>query len=202
MFTMNDFKEVLNFWFGDKDSMEEINREKSALWWSKNETVDNEIQSKYADLVIKVHSDEMSHWCQSAEGTLASIICLDQFPRNIFRDRPESFQYDSKALRFSKILIEEDKDKQLTPLERVFSYLPFEHSENPEDQIISLSLYDELRQVVPCDVKEIFDGFYDFAVRHHAIIERFGRFPHRNVILGRRSTKSELEFLKQPGSSF
>ena len=133
---------------------------------------------------------------------MALILLLDQMPRVIHRGTPGAFAQDDKARRFADKGLASGADRLLRPIERVFFYLPFEHSEDAADQERSVELFQELAAEVPEEWKKSFDFYLDFAVRHEAIIDRFGRFPHRNAILGRESTPEEIEFLKEPGSGF
>ena len=130
---------------------------------------------------------------------LARILLLDQFTRNIFRDTPRAFAGDAQALALAATLVAAGRDKNLAPCQRWFAYLPFEHSESLLDQERAVALFAGLRREMQ---NETFDGAYDYALRHREVITLFGRFPHRNAILGRTSTAEEIEFLKQPGSSF
>jgi uncharacterized protein (DUF924 family) len=141
-------------------------------------------------------------WLATPHGALALILLADQFPRNIFRDTPQAFALDPLALAFANSVIDAGFDQKLRPIERVFCYLPFEHSELLIDQDRSVELFKALHAAVADMDKELFAGYVDFAVRHRVVIERFGRFPHRNRILDRASTAEEIEFLQQPGSSF
>ena len=194
---------VLEFWFGTKTDMAEINAEKSQLWWGKDSQIDLEITRRFEDLAERVRSgDGYGHWKADPRGCLASIIAVDQFPRNMYRGTPRSFAGDAVARSLAGHLIASGFDKSLSPLERVFAYLPYEHSESLEDQERSVALYRSLIEIVAPSEREMFEGFLDYALRHHEIIERFGRFPHRNDILGRGSSAEEREFLTQDGSSF
>lgn len=130
---------------------------------------------------------------------LARILLLDQFTRNAFRNTPRAFAGDAQALALAESLVAAGRDKNLTPHQRWFAYLPFEHSESLLDQERSVALCSGLRREMQ---NETFDGVYDYALRHREIVTRFGRFPHRNAILGRASTAEEIVFLGQPGSSF
>ncbi len=193
---------IIQFWFGDHTSNREINDQKKSLWWSKNDQTDREITERFESITNAVYRGEMSRMQRSARGLLASIICLDQFPRNMYRGAAESFSFDQAALRLAMEMVNKAWDQTLLPVYRVFAWLPFEHSEDIAMQHKSLTLYDNLRNSVEPDEREMFDGYYQFAYRHFEIIERFGRYPHRNQILGRESTAEELAFLNQPGSSF
>ena len=141
-------------------------------------------------------------WRETALGQLALIVLTDQFPRNMYRDTPAAFAFDALARRWCHEGIEAEADRALRPIERVFFYLPLEHSESLADQDLSLSVFRELALEAAPAMRESFDNFASYAVRHHAVIARFGRFPHRNAILGRASTPEEAAFLLTPGSSF
>lgn len=133
---------------------------------------------------------------------LAMIILVDQFSRNMFRESPKAFPRDHLGLRLAKQMVSRNEDLKLKAVERGFVYLPLEHSEDREDQKLSVKKFKELHGQVPQKVKKIYQVFLDYAIKHKVIIDRFARFPHRNEILGRKSTTEELEFLKQPGSHF
>jgi len=193
---------VLTYWFGTKQSIAEINNDRKSVWWGKSDQVDEEISIRFKELVGAVASGGLEHWRESAKGLLASIICIDQFPRNIYRGNSKSFVYDPVALELAKQAVATGFDAELSAIQRVFAYLPFEHSEDREMQVQSLTLFETLRDSVAEEDRELFSGFYDYARRHFDVIDRFGRFPHRNLILGRSSTEEEIEFLQQPGSSF
>jgi uncharacterized protein (DUF924 family) len=135
----------------------------------------------------------------SDEALLAHILLLDQFTRNIFRDTPRAFAGDAQALSLATTLVATGRDKNLSPFLRWFAYLPFEHSESLLEQERAVALFAGLRREMQL---EAFDSAYDYALRHREVIARFGRFPHRNAILGRESTTEEAGSLGQPGSSF
>ena len=193
---------ILAFWFGRGQTAIEVANEKTELWWSKNERVDREIVDQFAATSEAAANGELARWSESPRGLLALIICTDQFPRNMYRDTPRAFAYDSVALAYAKQCVDGGVATQLRPIERVFAYLPFEHSEELAEQERSIALYHELTQSVCADEVKLFNGYLDFAQQHYDIIKRFGRYPHRNKILGRESSDEELAFLQQPGSSF
>ena len=195
---MVDYQKILSYWFGnDPDDLAVIQRQ-STLWFGKSEQVDRQIQQLFEPMIDSVVRDRVL----LPRDSLAQIVLLDQFTRNIYRGQLRAFAFDSIALQMVLEGLEREEDRQLRPVERVFYYLPLEHSEKLENQNRSVDLYQALADEVPDDWQEAFDGFLDYAIRHQVIIERFGRFPHRNVILGRSSTPAEIEFLSQPGSSF
>lgn len=193
----------MEFWFGSKRDDAAVAKEKSALWWSKNPQIDEEIRGRFQGLVRKAAAGELSDWQATPHGRLALILLTDQFPRNIYRDSPQAFAADPQALALSVDGIDHGWDLQLRRIERVFFYLPLEHAESIEYQEESVKQFRRLHdEVASEDGKEVFAEYLDFAVRHRNIIARFGRFPHRNKVLGRRSTPEELAFLDEPGSSF
>ena len=193
---------ILDFWFGSNPDDGVVAKEKSALWWSKSSEIDGEIRQRFESSVIRAAAGELSDWQWTAEGRLALILLMDQFPRNLYRDSPGAFAHDSKALAWSLEGIGQGMDIKLRPIERVFFYLPLEHSEALEHQEQAVMHFRKLLDAVGADRKDIFTEYLDFAVRHRDIIARFGRFPHRNKILGRESTAEESVFLAEPGSSF
>lgn len=176
------YQQVLQFWF------EEIPTSK---WWTKDPAFDTEIQERFGELHAQAARCECFDWRSSAEGRLAEVIVLDQFSRNMYRDQPAAFAQDPLALALAQEAVAQGHDQKLTATQRGFLYMPYMHSE-------SLKIHDE--------AVRLFEGLnnnqLDFEHRHREIIVRFGRYPHRNTILGRVSTPEELEFLKQPGSSF
>lgn len=193
---------ILNFWFGAASDDATVAKEKSALWWSKSAESDEEIRQRFDSLVTQAAAGELSDWQMTPSGRLALILLTDQFPRNIHRDSPRAFAQDSKALAWCLNGIKRDFDLKLRPIERVFFYLPLEHAESLEHQEQSVRQFSALLDEVGADQKTFFAEYLDFAVRHRDIIARFGRFPHRNKILGRESTPDEIAFLAEPGSSF
>ncbi len=193
---------IIEFWFGSHTSNREINEQKKSIWWSKNEQTDQRITERFEIISTEVYRGDLVEMQRSARGLLASIICLDQFPRNMYRGTAKSFACDPAALGFAIEMVDKAWDQTLLPVYRVFAWLPFEHSEDLAMQHKSVMLYDNLRNSVEEDEREMFNEYYQFAYRHFEIIDRFGRYPHRNQILGRESTAEELDFLSQPGSSF
>ena len=174
---------VLNFWF------EELMPEQ---WWLKDESLDKSIIIKFATLYQQASQCELFNWRQTAKGRLAEIIILDQFSRNMFRDSPKSFAQDSLALALAQEAVAIGADNALTAIERSFLYMPFMHSESLLIHLQACRLYKS----------NGIESNYQFELKHLAIIERFGRYPHRNKLLGRQSTPQEIEFLTQPDSSF
>ena len=197
----NRLAQVHRYWFGDCDSDLEIIRQKGKLWFGKDDLVDQYIRQQFSDLLALATNQRIRMEGLETHHQLAVILLLDQFTRNVYRNDPKSFASDSLALSLAKDLLN-CSDNLLRPIEKVFLYLPFEHSEELDDQKKSVALYKNLYESAAENLKESFAGFLDYAVRHHDIIMRFGRFPHRNKILDRPSTAEEVVFLSQPGSSF
>lgn len=193
---------ILAFWFGTGKDDAAVAKAQEKLWWAKDEHTDQEIHRRFESSTEALGRGEIDDWAATPRGLLAMVLLADQFPRNMYRGLPESFAFDPLALRWSMHALERGMDGSLRPIERVFLYLPFEHSESLADQQRAVFLFEQLLKDVPEEQRDIFAGFVDFAIRHRDVIERFGRFPHRNRILGRESTAEETAFLKQPGSSF
>jgi uncharacterized protein (DUF924 family) len=194
--------DLLELWFGVDPDDAAVAKSQAGLWWGHSPETDEMLREKFANPSTAASVGVLDHWTGSPQGRLALILLLDQIPRAIHRGTPQAFACDSDARAVASQGLASGADRLLRPVERVFFYLPFEHSEELADQERSVALFRELAETVPDGLRETFDFFLDYAVRHHAVIARFGRFPHRNTILGRESTPEELEFLQQPDSSF
>ena len=186
--------EILDFWFGKPD--EAVYGKPRKVWFIKNLEFDKEVRSRFLQVYQKAAAGELDDWKESPQSCLALIVLLDQFPRHMFRGQPQAFATDSQALTYAKYAVAQGFDQEWLPIQRQFIYLPFEHSENLRDQHECIKLFSTLNEYPEC-VSGV-----DYAHRHFQVIERFGRFPHRNDILGRDTTPEEADFLKQPGSSF
>lgn len=189
---MSRIEEILDFWFGG-EAGEEGFRE---VWFQRDEDFDREIRERFAGDYEKAAAGELDDWMALPRGCLALILLLDQFPRNLFRNDPRAYATDGKAREVADHAVTTGLDRGLAPVERMFVYLPFEHSESVEGQRRSVELF------LALDVELGTSEVLDYASRHREVIERFGRFPHRNEILGRPSSAEEREFLEEPGSSF
>ena len=188
-----DPKPVLDFWFGGGGSP--AAGQARDLWFTKSEATDAEIRERFGAIIDAALRGDLDHWASSANGTLALILVLDQFTRNVFRDTPRAFAGDAAALGYARRLVYSGADRRFGTLQRWFIYMPFEHSESLVDQYESVRLFAALAD----------DGEgapLEWARKHFEVIRRFGRFPHRNAILGRTSTPEEIEFLRRPGSRF
>jgi uncharacterized protein (DUF924 family) len=193
---------VLSFWFGDGDDDARIAKTQSALWWGKNPETDRMLAQRFGNMLEAVRSGALASWMEKPRDALALTLLTDQMPRSIYRGTPLAFASDTVALAVARQGIEAGQDRQLRPLERVFFYLPFEHAESMAEQDRSVALFSALFQQAPPDRMELYRGYLTFALRHRHVIARFGRFPHRNAVLGRESTEEERVFLSEPGSSF
>ena len=186
--------EILGFWFGLED--EEGYGEFREAWFTKDPAFDREVRDRFEEAYEEAAAGRLDHWKEEARSCLALIILLDQLPRNMFRGDPKTYATDDKALEAARHAVEHAYDRELPPYGRLFLYLPFEHSEDLEDQRLSVELFRGLSAEMGSK------DLLGYAVRHLEIVERFGRFPHRNEILGRATTPEEAEFLREPGSSF
>lgn len=177
------YTEILKFWF------EEI---EPAQWWKKDVDFDRRLIDRFSGLHASATRCELFDWRITPQGRLAEIIILDQFSRNMFRDTPLAFAHDALALALAQEAVSTGADQALTPVQRSFLYMPYMHSESLKIHEVAVSLFE----------RNGIKGNLDFELKHKSIIERFGRYPHRNSVLGRVSTAAEIEFLKQPGSGF
>lgn len=184
-------QEVLDFWFGSKDAPD--HGEPRAAWFKKDETFDAEIRRRFSGLHAATALGMLDYfWKDNPEGNLALVISLDQFSRQLYRGKAKAFAQDQHALKMAKLAIENDFDRDAPASVRLFWYLPFEHSENLEDQDRAIELIKPLGNA----------EWTRYAEEHRAVIARFGRFPHRNAALGRESTPEEEAYLAEPGSGF
>lgn len=177
------YQKILNFWFDEIEPKQ---------WWRVDPEFDRLIADRFGDLLRQAAQGELFVWRNTPKGRLAEVIVLDQFSRNIHRNTPRAFAQDPMALALAEEAVLSGADKMLYPQERTFLYMPFMHSESRKIHEWAERLFREAG----------LEGNLDFELRHKAVIDRFGRYPHRNAILGRPSTEEEVEFLSQPGSSF
>ncbi|MHC8409079.1 DUF924 family protein [Pseudomonas sp. Hz4] len=196
------WKPLLEWWFGNSESPNEVAADKGKLWFGKRDSQDLEAQTRFGDWVEQALAGELTDWAQRPEGWLALVLLLDQLPRMIFRDTPTSFAGDLRAQALVAQGIAADFDRQLLPIQRVFIYLVFEHCESLAVQNEAVSRFIALVAEQPEADRAVFADNLDYAERHQKVIARFGRFPHRNAVLGRESTAEELVFLSRPGSRF
>lgn len=193
---------LLDWWFASSESAREVAAQKGKLWFGKRDSQDLEARERFGDWTEQALAGGLTEWMQHPEGWLALVLLLDQIPRMIFRDTPKAFAGDLRAQKLVAQGIAADYDRQLQPIQRVFIYLVFEHSEDLAVQNEGVSRYIELVAQQPESDRTLFNDYLDYAERHQKVIAQFGRFPHRNAVLGRESTAEEMEFLSKPGSRF
>jgi uncharacterized protein (DUF924 family) len=194
---------ILSYWFGALNA-EASSNDYYKIWFGKRDDIDLFIKSSFEEDLKQAVEGKLKDWEDTPRGTLALIILLDQFSRNIYRGTASTFAHDSSALELCLRGIGRGFDQDLHPVERLFFYMPLEHSEELEMQKKSVEHFSLLEKLFtsPPSLASMTSIFKDYAEKHLVIIERFGRFPHRNNILGRKSTPEEIEFLRQSGSSF
>lgn len=188
-------KDVLDFWFAPPGDPEH-NRTR-AVWFKKDDAFDAEIRNRFGEAIDQALAGALAGWRATADGAVAEIVVLDQFTRNAFRNTARAFAGDTQALHLARKLVASGADRALPGVHRQFVYLPFEHAEDLAAQEESLRLFRGLANDDPA-----LADLLTWAERHHAVVARFGRFPHRNGLLGRTSTPEEEAFLREPGSSF
>lgn len=191
---MADWHEIYDFWFGAPDSDDHGNARK--FWFVSGPSVDREIRDRFLGLYERAVDGELANWKSQARSGVSLVVLLDQFPRNIFRGDRRSFAADPLALETARELVDGPLHDELITVEKAFAYLPFEHSENLDDQEKCVALFHALE---PHDAK---DEWLDFAIQHRDIVREFGRFPHRNAILGRRNTPAEDAWLASNDQRF
>jgi len=187
--------EVLDFWFGKLGDADHLQTRES--WFRKDDAFDALIAQRFGALIDAALLGELAPWAAQPLSALAQIVVLDQFTRNTRRGTAGMFAGDTQALATARALVERGDDLRLAGVQRQFVYLPFEHAEALADQLECLRLFEQLARDEPA-----LAGLLDWARKHHDVVARFGRFPHRNAALGRESTAEETEYLKQPGSGF
>jgi uncharacterized protein (DUF924 family) len=190
-----DAETIVDFWFGAPDSVD-FGRARKA-WFAKDAAFDAEIRERFGSLIERALRGELENWGDASRSAIAQVLLLDQFTRNAFRDTPRAFAGDPRALAAAARMVGLRQDEELPTFMRGFVYLPYEHAEGlaMQDEAIRL-----LTRLAAADPEQ--QSMLDYAYKHRTVIERFGRFPHRNAILGRRSTAEEIEFLSRPGSGF
>lgn len=195
-------QQVHQFWFGELQDEHDLAKDKAKLWFGGGQEVDAQITERFGQTLERARQGELEDWKRSARDTLSLILVLDQLSRNIYRGKPEAFAGDHLSRELTLALIDSGQDQELYPIERVFAYLPLEHSERLSDQLLCLKCMERLEAQAPQDTRPAFKDFRQYAQRHLELIERFGRFPHRNAILGRESTPQEVQYMEDGGESF
>jgi uncharacterized protein (DUF924 family) len=193
---------VVELWFGEDLDTPRAVAERCRQWFASDPAFDELIRLRFESLPDRALKGDFVDWRRSPYPTLALVLVLDQFPRNLYRGTARSFGYDSAAVEVSRKAIACNIDRELHPLEAVFLYLPFEHAEDQDLQDQCVSLFRQLAERAPPQLADHFSSFLEYAERHRSVIKKFGRFPHRNSVLGRRSTAEELQFLHSGGDTF
>ena len=193
---------LLDWWFGSAATAAEVAAARSGLWFGKRDSQDFDARERFAGLVEQALAGELQAWQVDAQAWLATILLLDQLPRMLFRDSPRAFAGDPLARQLVQTGVARGWDRQLPPIRRGFVYLVLEHAEDLELQNQALRHFSELHASATASEQALFAGYLDYAERHQRVIARFGRFPHRNSVLGRASSAQELQFLQEPGSRF
>ena len=194
--------EVLDFWFADTLTNPDSLAGRRAIWFMGGPDIDQLITEKFGTLPDAALAGELQHWATDARNTLALVLVLDQFPRNIYRNTALAYHYDAAGLELALKIIDQGLNSDLHPIEQSFLFLPLQHSEAIVEQTRAVQLYETLAAQSPNSYLESTKNSLDYAKRHCDIIRRFGRFPHRNAILGRDSTEAEIEFLASGGDTF
>jgi len=195
-------EQILSFWFKEQElSAPQIDR-RMDIWFGEDAVFDHEIEKDFSDDIEKASNGKLDHWADEPHGRLALIILIDQFRRNIYRGTVKAFSHDKVALKLCVEGAMEKKDKGLTPIERVFFYMPLQHAESRKVQAKSAELYERLAESVSPTLQETFLTVAQFADLHKDIVDQFGRFPHRNRLLGRENTPEEDEYLAGDSPDF
>jgi uncharacterized protein (DUF924 family) len=197
-----EIAEVLEFWFGELDASGIADERHTNAWFTKNPSFDDEITSRFITVHDAVASGERDAWLESPRGRLAWIIVLDQFSRNMFRGTAKMFAYDDKAYQAASDGVARGMDRELRHDERLFLYMPYMHREELAAQDRAIELFTAWRDQVQGAARARVQNALDYSELHRNIIRRFGHFPHRHAVLGRTASAEEIEFLKQPNSSF
>lgn len=195
-------EQVLDYWFSDATESPEKAAARGDFWFKSNPAVDVEIDERFRSVLDAAAEHELDHWLATPKGRLAMIIVLDQFPRNIFRGTEEAFAYDGDALTIMLQGLNVDVPEHLQPVEQAFYLMPTQHAEDIEIQRMGVSQYEACAGNAPEAWAAHMKGYTDFARQHLEIIEKFGRFPHRNSILSRISTEEETAYLNDGGATF
>ena len=199
---MVDIDDILNFWFADAPTLPAATVERNKFWFEANDEFDRQIWSTFADSLSDAAAGLYDVWAKDPAGRLALILLLDQFPRNMFRGTAEVFRHDARALAFAREGVELGHLADLTIPEAGFFLMPYQHSEDLAIQKAGVELYSKVAAGADDEWRELAEGYRDFAIRHYEIIAQFGRFPHRNAVLGRISTPAEEQFLAAGGDTF
>ena len=195
-------KSVYHYWFGNDGLGIKAVKARNTLWWQGSADTDYDIERRFGKLVEAAGKGAFSDWMQQAQPALALIIVNDQFPRNLYRGSGKAFSHDELALKYAKQLLNSLLFKELEPIEKVFALMPFEHSENIADQDLCVAEFTKLADSAEPDWQEAMTFYRQYAIEHRDIVAEFGRFPHRNKLLSRESTKEEIHYLENGAKTF
>lgn len=193
---------ILSFWFKEQALSAPQIDQRMEIWFNEDPLFDHEIEKEFSDDVAKASNGELDHWANNPHGRLALIILLDQFRRNIYRSSAKAFSKDQHALKLCVQGAMEKEDKALTPIQKVFFYMPLQHAESRKVQAKAVEIYRRLAETVSPTLRQTFMTVAEFAELHHDIVEQFGRFPHRNRLLNRENTPEEAQFLAGDAPDF
>jgi uncharacterized protein (DUF924 family) len=205
---MDEARKVREFWFGKLPLAPEQLKKRMQIWYGEGlspeqqQHLDESIRTRYEPLIQQAAAGELASWADGPRRRLSLILLLDQFPRNIYRGTPRAYAHDEQALGLALSGMQSGADAALNPVERIFFYMPLQHGEAREVQDECVAAYRRLLMEAPEPLKDTFQTSLDFAERHRSVIERFGRFPHRNQVLGRPSTPDEETYLREGGEDF
>lgn len=194
--------DVIDFWIGAAANDPAEAKARGKLWYQSTPQADEDLRHRFGDTLAAAERGELDSWTDSASGSLALVILLDQFSRNLYRGTGKAFANDTAALATAKQVIDSEADKTLPWIGRAFLYHPFEHSESLDEQRRSVALFTQLVEDAPSPWKPQMQGFLDYAIEHCGVIEKFGRFPHRNSVLGRKTTQQEQDYLDGGASRY
>ena len=198
----SDPEKLLEFWFADATYSPGRASARSAMWFGDSPVFDRECRMRYGALLETAGRGKLDGWRAEARPALALVVLLDQIPRNIFRGAARMYAFDARACEHAVAACDAGFAAQLHPIEAAFLYMPFEHAEDPAMQERSVAGLEALVTDAPAGFQDILAGFADYARRHREVIRRFGRFPHRNAVLGRASTLDERAYLRGGGETF
>ncbi|MFC4860086.1 DUF924 family protein [Pseudomonas sp. MAHUQ-62] len=199
---MQPWQPLLDWWFGPEASASQTAAARQGLWFGKKDHQDAEARERFGGLVEQALDGGLANWAERPDGWLALVLLLDQLPRMIYRNDPRAFAGDARAQALVADGLVRGQERDLAPIRQIFIYLVLEHAEDLASQERALYRYRLLLDAADAAERKLFEGFLDFSERHRVVIARFGRFPHRNSVLGRASSDEESVFLREPGSRF
>lgn len=198
---MFEWPYILDFWFGPLDDEGVPGKAYRDQWFTESRRFDRAMRRRFSSMVLLASEEGLDHWRNEPGGALTEILLLDQFSRNIYRRTAMAFRNDPLAQRLAREGVAQGRELALPAIQRAFFYMPYQHAENREIQREGLALYEQLEKTASGRLRDVLAAFHRSARQHAEIIERFGRFPHRNQVLGRRSTAAEAAFLED-GATF